>query len=95
MGLLPDLPVRRDLHGGCSFTAHAVLGRPGNNPYCHFRARSLAKEGKRERLVPSAPAAGLPFDNGRFEIAIEPLDAPDPRPPTPRDLVKTRKWPKA
>jgi len=25
--------------GGCSFTAHAVFGRPGNNPYCHYRAR--------------------------------------------------------
>lgn len=64
--------------GGCSFTAHAVLGRPGNNPYCHFRARTLAKEGKRERLVPTAAAPGRPFDNGLFELRIEPLDAPDP-----------------
>jgi radical SAM protein with 4Fe4S-binding SPASM domain len=64
--------------GGCSFTAHAVLGRPGNNPYCHFRARTLAKEGKRERLVPTAAAPGRPFDNGLFELLIEPLDAPDP-----------------
>lgn len=64
--------------GGCSFTAHAVLGRPGNNPYCHFRARTLAKEGKRERLVPTAAAPGRPFDNGLFELQIEPLDAPDP-----------------
>ena len=28
--------------GGCSFTAHALFGRPGNNPYCHYRARTLA-----------------------------------------------------
>lgn len=34
--------------GGCSFTAHAVMGRPGNNPYCHFGARSLAREGRRD-----------------------------------------------
>lgn len=64
--------------GGCSFTAHAILGRPGNNPYCHYRARTLAKRGQRERLLPAAPAEGRPFDNGLFEIALEALDAPDP-----------------
>ena len=64
--------------GGCSFTAHAVLGRPGNNPYCHFRARHFEKSGKRERLVPTEAAPGLPFDNGLFDIVVEDLDAPDP-----------------
>jgi radical SAM protein with 4Fe4S-binding SPASM domain len=64
--------------GGCSFTAHAVLGRPGNNPYCHFRARDFQKRGLRERLVPGEAAPGLPFDNGLFEIVVEPSDAPDP-----------------
>ncbi|MCB9559604.1 MAG: radical SAM protein [Kofleriaceae bacterium] len=64
--------------GGCSFTAHAILGRPGNNPYCHYRARTLAKRGQRERLVPAEAAAGDPFDNGTFEIVVEALDAPDP-----------------
>lgn len=63
--------------GGCSFTAHALLGRPGNNPYCHFRARAFAKRGLRERLVPADAAPGAPFDNGRFELVVEPLDAPD------------------
>lgn len=63
---------------GCTFTAHAILGRPGNNPYCHYRARGFAKRGLRERLVPGAAAAGLPFDNGVFELVVEPLDAPDP-----------------
>ena len=33
-------------------------------------------------------APGKPFDNGLFEIVEEPIDAPDPRPPTPRDLLK-------
>ncbi|MEO7331388.1 MAG: radical SAM protein [Minicystis sp.] len=75
--------------GGCSFTAHAVLGRPGNNPYCHFRARTLAKEGKRERLVPAAAAPGRPFDNGLFELVLEALDAPDPGAAIPAEaLVK-------
>lgn len=63
--------------GGCTFTAHSVLGRPGNNPYCHFRARELAKKNLRERLVPVEAAPGRPFDNGLFEIALEPFDAAD------------------
>jgi radical SAM protein with 4Fe4S-binding SPASM domain len=64
--------------GGCSFTAHALFGRPGNNPYCHFRARTLAAQTKRERLVATTPAEGKPFDHGRFDIIEEPLDAPEP-----------------
>ncbi len=64
--------------GGCSFTAHALFGRPGNNPYCHFRARTLAAQGSRERLVPTTPAEGKPFDDGRFEIVEEALSAPEP-----------------
>lgn len=63
--------------GGCTFTAHALLGRAGNNPYCHFRARTLRKRGRRERLVPVAAAAGLPFDTGRFELLEEAFDAPE------------------
>jgi len=77
--------------GGCSFTAHAVFGRPGNNPYCHYRARTLARAGRRERLVPRTAAPGDPFDNGTFDLIEEPLDAPDPRPPTPQALVKIRR----
>jgi radical SAM protein with 4Fe4S-binding SPASM domain len=77
--------------GGCSFTAHAILGRPGNNPYCHFRARTLAKENKRERLVPREAAPGVPFDNGVFEIVVEALDAPDPKPAAKHQLVQIRR----
>ena len=60
--------------GGCSFTAHSVLGRPGNNPYCHYRALTLARAGKRERIEQAEPAPGLPFDHGRFDLILEPLD---------------------
>jgi radical SAM protein with 4Fe4S-binding SPASM domain len=63
--------------GGCSFTAHALFGRPGNNPLCHYRAQQFAKEGKRERLVPARAAEGEPFDNGLYEIVVEELDAPE------------------
>jgi hypothetical protein len=76
--------------GGCSFIAHAFFGRPGNNPYCHYRARTLAAAGRRERLILKTAAPGSSFDSGLFEIVDEPLDAPDVRPPTPRELVKKR-----
>jgi radical SAM protein with 4Fe4S-binding SPASM domain len=80
--------------GGCTFTAHSILGRPGNNPYCHYRARVHAKRGQRERLVPGAAADGLPFDNGVFDIVVEPLDAPDPNAAV-TDLVQiTRRTPR-
>ncbi len=79
--------------GGCTFTAHAIMGRPGNNPYCSYRARAMARDGLRERLVPAERAPGEPFDNGRFEIVVEPLDAPDVRPERPLELVKLRRAP--
>src|SRR5690606_10297235 len=43
-GFCRSCPFAEPCLGGCSFTAHALLGRPGNNPYCHFRARSFAKQ---------------------------------------------------
>ena len=85
------MSVRRALHGGCTFTAHALLGRPGNNPYCSYRARAFASRGLRERLVAAERAPGEPFDNGRFDIVVEALDATDPRPRAPRELVRIRR----
>lgn len=92
-GFCRTCPFAAVCMGGCSFTAHALFGRPGNNPYCHYRARTLAAQGKRERLVPGAPAAGDPFDHGLFDLVVEPLDAPEPAPPRPpEELVRlTRK----
>lgn len=78
--------------GGCTFTAHAFFGRPGNQPYCHFRALSMQRRGLRERLVPKDAAPGEPFDNGLFEIVEEPFDAPEPPMPTRNRLLRlTRK----
>lgn len=94
-GFCRTCPFAATCLAGCSFTAHSLFGRPGNNPYCHYRARTLAKQGLRERLTPKAPAPGQPFDNGLFDIIVEPLDAPDVRPPTPRELVRKRKWAEA
>lgn len=56
---------------GCSWTSHVLFGKPGNNPFCHHRAIELTREGKRERLVKTAPAPGKPFDFATFEIILE------------------------
>jgi radical SAM protein with 4Fe4S-binding SPASM domain len=64
-----------DCLGGCTWTAHSVLGKPGNNPYCHHRALELARAGLRERLERVAPAPGAPFDHALFELVCEPLPA--------------------
>jgi radical SAM protein with 4Fe4S-binding SPASM domain len=89
-GFCRTCPFAATCMGGCSFTAHALFGRPGNNPYCHFRARAQAAEGVRERLVLKQRAPGQPFDNGLFEIVVEPLDAPEEAPVAPRELVRRR-----
>jgi radical SAM protein with 4Fe4S-binding SPASM domain len=57
--------------GGCSWTSHTLLGRPGNMPYCHHRALELKQAGRRERLVREQAAPGNPFDFGRFALIEE------------------------
>ncbi len=60
-----------DCMAGCSWTAHVLLGRRGNNPYCHHRTLELLKLGKRERITQVERAPGHPFDYGRFELVEE------------------------
>lgn len=64
---------------GCTWTAHALMGRAGNNPMCHHRALDFEKRGLRERLVKVKDATGKSFDHGEFEIVVEPVHvhAPD------------------
>lgn len=57
---------------GCSWTSHVLFGRPGNNPFCHHRALELLREGKRERIVRIQAAPGTPFDQGLFDLVVEP-----------------------
>lgn len=64
--------------GGCTWTAHSLFGRAGNNPMCHYRALDMKRRGLRERLVKVENAPGLPFDHGRFEIVVEPSTTPRP-----------------
>ncbi len=62
---------------GCTWTAHALMGRAGNNPMCHHRALDFDARGLRERLVKVKDAGGQSFDHGEFEIRIEPREPAD------------------
>jgi hypothetical protein len=64
-----------DCLGGCSWTAHSIAGRPGNNPYCHHRALRLLRQGRRERVVRMTAPPGQSFDLATWEILEE--DWPD------------------
>ncbi|HBP22582.1 MAG TPA: heme biosynthesis protein, partial [Planctomycetes bacterium] len=59
-----------ECRAGCTWTSHVIMGRPGNNPYCHHRALERQREGLAERMVPAEPAPGEPFDHGRFELVL-------------------------
>ena len=85
-GFCRACPFAAPCMGGCSFTAHAFFGRPGNNPYCHYRARHFAARGLRERLELRTAAADAPFASGLFEIVVEPMPQPDAssQPATPQ-----------
>lgn len=62
---------------GCTWTSHSLLGRRGNNPYCHFRARDLARQGLRERVVKIKDAPPDSFAVGEFALIVEPMPATD------------------
>ena len=55
---------------------HGLAGKRGDNPFCYYRARELAKKGLRERIVKVAEAPGEPFDFGRFDIVVEDAQRP-------------------
>jgi radical SAM protein with 4Fe4S-binding SPASM domain len=59
--------------GGCTWMAHGLFGKPGNNPYCHHRALELQRAGWRECVVLRDRAPGNPFDHGTFELIREPF----------------------
>ncbi|HMI88424.1 MAG TPA: radical SAM protein [Polyangiaceae bacterium] len=70
-GHCKDCYYADDCLGGCSWTAHSLLGRRGNNPYCHHRALELLQQGRRERVLRVEAPPGLPFDYGKFDIIEE------------------------
>ncbi|NVB42978.1 radical SAM protein [Pseudenhygromyxa sp. WMMC2535] len=56
---------------GCTAANEPLLGRPGNNPFCHHRALEMKRMGMRERIEPAIPPKGVPFDNGLFRLIRE------------------------
>lgn len=63
--------------GGCTWTSHSLLGRPGNNPYCHYRVLQLHKQGLRERVVKLRDAPHSSFAIGEFEVVTESIPSDD------------------
>ncbi len=57
--------------GGCLWTSSTLLGKTGNNPYCHHRALEMLARGKRERLTLVRAAPGRVRDTARFELSEE------------------------
>ena len=57
--------------GGCTWTADSLLGSPGNNPYCHYRALKHLDAGRRESIRKVEEAPNEPFGVGRFEVSLE------------------------
>jgi radical SAM protein with 4Fe4S-binding SPASM domain len=72
-GFCKTCPHAAYCRAGCTWTSHVLFGRPGNNPFCHFRALALAQTGIVEKLEPVEAAPGQPFDFGRFRIVEAPL----------------------
>ncbi|MFK7988536.1 MAG: radical SAM protein [Sandaracinaceae bacterium] len=65
---------------GCTWTAQVLMGKPGNNPYCIHRQLEHERNGVHERLVKVEAAPGDPFDHGRFETVLEPIEETDDKP---------------
>lgn len=59
---------------GCTATSEPLLGRPGNNPYCHHRVLELARVGLRERVEQVARPDRGPFAHGLFRVVREAMD---------------------
>ncbi len=59
---------------GCTAANEPLLGRPGNNPFCHHRSLEMDKQGLRERIEVAATPQGVPFDNGLFRLIVEHKD---------------------
>ncbi len=75
--------------GGCTWMAHSLLGKPGDNPFCHHRVLELRRQGLRESIRHVCGAPGTAFDYGLFAVEVQTLDGrPADRPAldrTPRD----------
>lgn len=90
-GFCKTCDFREPCQGGCTFTAHSLFGKAGNNPYCFYRASTMAKRGLKERLVRIAGAPGTPFDHALFRIEIEDFNTPEMTSLAPEKLVQIKR----
>jgi radical SAM protein with 4Fe4S-binding SPASM domain len=67
-GFCKSCDFAQNCQGGCTFTAHSLFGKAGNNPYCFHRAHILAKKGIYEHLERVSVAPKKPFDHALFTI---------------------------
>jgi radical SAM protein with 4Fe4S-binding SPASM domain len=77
-GFCKTCPHAATCRGGCAQVATVLMGKRGNNPYCHHRALDHQARGLRERVVQRLIPIGKPFDHGDFRVVVEPADAPWP-----------------
>jgi radical SAM protein with 4Fe4S-binding SPASM domain len=70
-GYCAECYYAEDCFGGCHWTASVLVGKIGDNPYCHHRAYELLKKGERERIELEQAAPGMPFDHAIYRIVRE------------------------
>jgi radical SAM protein with 4Fe4S-binding SPASM domain len=63
---------------GCTWQADSVTGDGRDNPFCHYRALSLAAHGLRERIEKVEEAAPVSFAAGRFAVICEDAEGTPP-----------------
>ncbi len=73
-GYCGECYYRSVCRAGCTATAEPLLGRPGNNPFCHHRAQQMHAMGLRERIELVSKGPGVPFDHGLYRLIREPAD---------------------
>lgn len=90
-GFCETCDFKEPCQGGCTFTAHSLFGKAGNNPYCFYRASVMAKKGLKERLIRTSEAWGSPFDHALFRIEIEEFNAPEKEFDSPEKMLQIRR----
>jgi len=73
-GFCADCPHRLTCRAGCIQTSQALFGRPGNNPYCDYRVKSLAERGLRERIIPDHSSSN---SGALFRVLVEKILSPE------------------
>jgi radical SAM protein with 4Fe4S-binding SPASM domain len=70
-GYCRDCYYAESCMGGCTAAAEPLLGRPGNNPFCHHRAMEMDRMDQQERIELVRGAADRPFAAGLFRVIRE------------------------